>query len=125
MKDVELQPGGIANGAVELLNEVSASKITGEEERYSHVDLVDLAANVEGSQAAFDAVADLLPASSPVTKEQIDARFAAVITALAPYKTGDTSVLYTALKPAQTRAIAQTIDAAAEPLSKVAEQIVS
>ena len=51
---------GIANGAVELLNEVSASKITGEEERYSRTDLVDFEANVQGSQAAFDAVKPLL-----------------------------------------------------------------
>ena len=47
--DVELQPAQIANGAVELLNEVSKSKITGEEERYSHIDLVDFEANVEGA----------------------------------------------------------------------------
>src|SRR5262245_1839575 len=33
VRDVELQPASISNGAVELLNEVSSSKITGEEER--------------------------------------------------------------------------------------------
>jgi hypothetical protein len=39
VKNVELQGVQIANGANELLGEVSASKITGEEERYSHIDL--------------------------------------------------------------------------------------
>ena len=53
-KTVELEPATIANGAVELLNEVRSSKITGEEERYSHIDLVDLVGNVEGAKAAFD-----------------------------------------------------------------------
>ena len=53
MKDVDLQPASIANGAVGLLNEVSTSKITGEEERYSRTDLVDFEANVQGSQAAL------------------------------------------------------------------------
>ena len=48
METVELEPEQIANGANELLAEVSASKITGEEERYSHIDLVDFEANVEG-----------------------------------------------------------------------------
>src|SRR5262249_22191359 len=43
---VPLEPAQIANGSVELLNEVSASKITGEEDRYSHTDLSDFAANV-------------------------------------------------------------------------------
>ena len=51
VKTVKLEPATIANGAVELLNEVSSSKVSGEEERYSHVDLVDLVANVEGSRA--------------------------------------------------------------------------
>ena len=59
MKTVDLQAVQIANGANELLGEVSASKITGEEERYSHIDLVDFEANVEGSEAAFEAVEPL------------------------------------------------------------------
>ena len=64
VKDVELQPAGIANGSVELLNEVSSSKITGEEERYSRTDLVDFEANVQGSQAAYEAVKPLLAAKN-------------------------------------------------------------
>ena len=60
VKNVNLQAVQIANGANELLGEVSASKITGEEERYSHIDLVDFKANVEGSEAAFEAVEPLL-----------------------------------------------------------------
>ena len=55
----------IANGANELLTEVSTSKITGEEERYSHIDLVDFKANVEGSQVAFEAVAPLMEEEGP------------------------------------------------------------
>ena len=38
---VKIHAVEIANGANELLTEVSTSKITGEEERYSHIDLVD------------------------------------------------------------------------------------
>ncbi|HEY3724244.1 MAG TPA: iron uptake system protein EfeO [Acidimicrobiia bacterium] len=125
VKTVKVEPATIANGAVELLNEVSSSKITGEEERYSHIDLVDLAANVDGSRAAFDAVAPLVPAGSPVSAADINAKFDAINAALAPYKQGDTYVLYTTLTKSQTRAIAQTIDAAAEPLSQVAEQVVA
>ena len=39
----------IANGSATLLDEVLASKITGEEEAYSRIDLLDFEANVEGS----------------------------------------------------------------------------
>ena len=124
VKDVELQPGAIANGAVELLNEVSASKITGEEERYSRTDLVDFEANVQGAQAAFDAVKPLLEKKDPTLAADIDAKFAAVETVLVPYRTGTTFVAYTALTQADTKALAQAIDALAEPLSKVGKQVV-
>ena len=54
--NVKLQASDPVFGAVELLNEVSATKITGEEERYSHTDLYDIAANVEGAEVAFEFV---------------------------------------------------------------------
>ncbi|MFN8024997.1 MAG: iron uptake system protein EfeO [Acidimicrobiia bacterium] len=123
--DVELQPAGIANGAVELLNEVSASKITGEEERYSHTDLDDFQANVEGSQAAFEAVKPLLAAKKADLADDIDAEFAAVFTALAPYKAGATFVSYTTLTKDDTKALAQVVDTLAESLSQVSKQVVS
>src|SRR6202000_2122484 len=53
------QAPDLANGAQELLDEVASSKISGEEERYSHIDILDMANNVEGSEQAY---ADLHPA---------------------------------------------------------------
>ncbi len=47
------QPAELANGAVDLLDEVGQSKITGEEERYSHIDMLDFQGNVEGAEQAF------------------------------------------------------------------------
>ena len=47
---VQLSPLQLANGAKELLDEVATGKVTGEEDRYSHTDLWDFQANVEGSQ---------------------------------------------------------------------------
>ena len=82
MKAVELQPVQIAEGANGLLGEVSASKITGEEERYSHIDLVDFEANVEGSEAAFEAVKPLLDESDPDLSGEIEADFKAVFNSL-------------------------------------------
>jgi iron uptake system component EfeO len=121
--DIELEPAQIANGAVELLGEVSASKITGEEERYSHIDLVDFEANVEGAQAAFDAVKPLVLDDELVN--EIETEFAAVMTALGDYREGDGFVLYTDLAESDTRALSQAIDALAEPLSQVAGLIVA
>ncbi len=124
VETVELQAVQIANGANELLGEVSASKITGEEERYSHTDLVDFEANVEGAEAAFEAVEPLLSAGDPELAAEIEAGFEDVHAALEPYRRGDGFVPYTELSEADTRKLAQEIDALAEELSQVPAQIV-
>ena len=41
------------NGAIGLLDEVAVGKITGEEDWWSHTDLSDFAANVQGAKVAF------------------------------------------------------------------------
>lgn len=119
VKGVELQPVQIAEGANGLLGEVSASKITGEEERYSHIDLVDFEANVEGSEVAFEAVKPLLDESDPDLAAEVEAHFRAVFNSLEPYRTGDGFVSYTELTKADTRKLAREIDALAEELSQV------
>jgi iron uptake system component EfeO len=104
---------------------VSKSKITGEEERYSRTDLVDFEANVQGAEAAYDAVKPILQKKSPQLVTELDAKFAAVYAALQPYKTGAaTYVAYTDLTKDDTKALSQAIDSLAEPLSKVSKQVV-
>jgi iron uptake system component EfeO len=121
---VQLEPAQIANGAVELLNEVSASKITGEEDRYSHTDLADFAANVAGAGAAFEAVAPLLADDQAELVGTVGERFDALDATLAPYEVpggpANGLVLYTDLTPAQTAELSAAVDALAEPLSRVA-----
>ena len=51
---LHFQPPQLANGAVELLDEVAHSKITGEEDRYSHTDLSDIQGNLDGARKAFE-----------------------------------------------------------------------
>jgi iron uptake system component EfeO len=125
VKTVELQAVQIANGANELLGEVSASKITGEEERYSHIDLVDFEANVEGSEAAFEAVKPLLDATDADLAGEIEADFKMVFNSLEPHRTEDGFVPYTELTKADTKQLAVAIDTLAEKLSLVPAEIVS
>ncbi len=119
VKGVELRAVQIANGANELLGEVSASKITGEEERYSHTDLYDFEANVEGAEAAFEAVKPLLDETDPELSGEIEADFKIVFAELQPYRSGNGFVPYTQLTPADTRKLARAIDTVAEKLSRV------
>ncbi|HET9198430.1 MAG TPA: iron uptake system protein EfeO, partial [Solirubrobacterales bacterium] len=125
VKTVELQAVQIANGANELLGEVSASKITGEEERYSHIDLVDFEANVEGSEAAFEAVKPLLEPSNSDLAGEIEADFKMVFNSLEPYRTAAGFVPYTDLTKADTKKLAVAIDTLAEKLSLVPAEIAS
>jgi iron uptake system component EfeO len=125
VKTLPLEPAQVANGAVELLGEVSKSKITGEEERYSHIDLVDFEANVQGAEAAFVAVRPLLVKKDPAVANVIEERFKAVDTALVPYRRGDGFVAYNDLTRADTRRLSRAIDSLAEPLSQVPSHVVS
>jgi FTR1 family protein len=124
VRTVKLEPATVANGAAELLNEVMTSKITGDEERYSHLDLVDVVANVEGSRAAFDAIVPVLEGRDASLATQITTRFDALQAALVPYARGDGYVQYDQLTKDQIRTIAQAVDATAEPLAQVAQHVV-
>lgn len=124
VKTIELEPAQVANGAVELLGEVSKSKITGEEDRYSHTDLVDFKANVQGSQAAFEAVHEILESRDGALAERVEAEFPKVYAALRPYERGDGFISYTALTNADKRKLSAALDRLAEPLSEVPAKVV-
>jgi iron uptake system component EfeO len=117
--DVKLQASDPVFGAVELLNEVSATKITGEEERYSHTDLYDIAANVEGAEVAFDFVKPVVREQDPELVGEIEARFEDVEREIEPYRRGDGWVSYEKVDGEERRELSQKIDALAEPLSGV------
>ena len=117
--NVKLQASDPVFGTVELLNEVSATKITGEEERYSHTDLYDIAANVEGAKVAFDFVKPVVKRENPELVAEIEARFESVEREIEPYRRGDGWVSYDQVDEDQRRGLSQKIDALAEPLSRV------
>jgi len=74
LRRVDIQPEQIAAGANALLDEVVSSKLTGKEERYSQVDLVDVSANVEAAEAGFEALTPLL-AENPALVESVGDQF--------------------------------------------------
>jgi iron uptake system component EfeO len=122
-KTVELTPLQLANGAKELLDEVATGKITGEEDRYSHTDLWDFAANVDGSQAAVAALRPVIEEREPTLLKTLDDRFAAVDAVLAKHVKGDGYKLYTELTQADIKEMAEAVDALGEPISQVAEVV--
>jgi len=119
------QAAALANGAAELLDEIAASKVTGEEERYSHLDLLDFQANLDGARKAFDLLQPALNDVDPALATSIAARFGEVQAALDAHRSGDGFVPFTDVTAAQVRALAQAVDALAEPLSQVAAKLVA
>ncbi|TCO22159.1 iron uptake system component EfeO [Kribbella steppae] len=118
-KVVQLNPLQLANGAKELLDEVSTGKITGEEDRYSHTDLWDFEANVEGSQAAIQALRPALQKRDAALVVTLDTNFKAVFAALDKYRVGDGFKPYV-VSEAEKKQLGQVVDGLAEPVSKVA-----
>jgi iron uptake system component EfeO len=116
----------ISNGAIGLLDEVASGKITGEEEIWSHTDLWDFQANLDGARVAYDGVRDIAKAKNASLVKTIDARFTALEKQLAGYgslRTGFT--YYNELTPAQVKSLADGVNALGEPLSKLTAALVT
>jgi iron uptake system component EfeO len=118
------QPAQLANGASDLLTEVSTSKVTGEEDRYSHTDLSDFEANINGARECFELLKPALAAKNPDLARQLEARFTDVVNGLNQYKQGNGYVDYSTVAQDQRRKLADSVNALAEPLSKVAGSVV-
>jgi iron uptake system component EfeO len=118
--DTTLDSLQLANGAKALLDEIASGKITGEEERYSHTDLWDFAANVEGSQAAVQALRPYLEEADRDLVAEIDERFAETEAELEQYRDGDGWVLHDQLSDDQLHGLSDSITALTESVSQVA-----
>jgi iron uptake system component EfeO len=116
----------IANGSATLLDEVLASKITGEEEAYSRIDLLDFEANVEGSLQAFATLKPALDQIDPTLVPQIAAAFDALTAVLDKYR--DPSGLggwtpYDKLTAEDKKALTDALLVVQEPLSAISAKI--
>ncbi|WP_051973351.1 iron uptake system protein EfeO [Cryobacterium sp. MLB-32] len=107
------------NGAIGLLGEVASGKVTGEEETWSHTDLWDMQANVDGAAVLYAGVRDVLVHEDPDLAESLDSEFAALQALLDAQRVGDGFALYTDLTPAQIRTLADQVNALGEPLNEL------
>ena len=109
----------IGNGAKSLLDEVAKTKITGEEEAWSHTDLYDFAANVDGARVAFEGVLPILSDKDPVLAKEIQQRFAELEKLLGKYRSAQGYVSYLKLSKPEVRQLSDAVNALSEPLSKL------
>lgn len=117
--DWTIDPTQVAGGAQGLLDEVAATKITGEEDIFSHTDLWDFNANVEGSQTAVASVRPILDERDVELGKRVDRRFADVEALLNTFRQGDGFVSYDTVTEPQRQQLSHAIDALSKEVSQV------
>jgi iron uptake system component EfeO len=124
-QDAPLTALELAQGSKGLLDEVATGKATGEEDEFSHTDLWDFKANIEGSQAAIASLRPVLEKQDPALVKKLDAEFAALDNELNQHqdkKTGEWA-FYDELSKDQVKALSNAVAALSEPISQVAAAI--
>lgn len=122
----EITPTSMANGAKELLDEVATGKVTGEEERYSHTDLIDFKANVEGAEKSYELLKPIASKNDAALSATLDKRFAELNKLLDTYRKDKTSYEFTSYEKvgkADRKDLSDAVNALAEPLSRLAAAV--
>ncbi|WP_462211550.1 iron uptake system protein EfeO [Staphylococcus hominis] len=117
---LDITPKLMLQGSVDLLNEVSTSKITGEEEIYSHTDLYDFKANIEGAQKIYELFKSELEKKDKKLSSTIMDNFNKVNQLLNKYKNNNGYKDYSAITKEDRKALSDAVNSLGEPLSKMA-----
>ncbi|MFI7503347.1 iron uptake system protein EfeO [Streptomyces sp. NPDC049687] len=123
----EITPTSMANGAKELLDEVASSMTTGEEEPYSHTDLVDFKADVEGVQKSSELLLRAVGQENDTALvTELDTRSATLNTMFDKYRVDRTSYGFTSydkVGEADRKQLSDAVHALAESLAKLAAAV--
>ncbi|HZK58637.1 MAG TPA: iron uptake system protein EfeO [Cryobacterium sp.] len=112
------------NGAIGLLDEVATKKVTGEEESWSHTDLWDFQANVDGAATLYAGVRSILVETDPQLAAALDREFASLQALLDSHRVGDGFARYTDLSGAEVKALSDQVNALGEPLNRLTAALV-
>ena len=117
---VKVTPDIMLTGAVDLLNEVATQKITGEEEGFSHTDLYDFRANIEGAEKIFEFFKPLIQKKDAKLVKTLETEFKNVNGLLDKHMTDEKNYKsYTDLSEADTKELAEAVTKLGEPLSQM------
>ena len=129
IEEQQINVGTVSNGASGLLEEIAVGKVTGEENWWSHYDLWDFQANLQGARIAFDLVAPIAERKGDDGKKlvtQINEEFDKLQAMLDEYGSLDAGyTLYNEVTSKQQKQLVAQIDATREPLSKLTGTVLS
>ncbi|MFJ4143593.1 iron uptake system protein EfeO [Pseudomonas sp. NPDC089734] len=116
--ELTFPPEKVVGGAAALLEEVAATKISGEEDRYSHTDLYDFQGNIDGAKKIVDLFRPQIEKQDKAFAAKVDKNFATVDKILARYKTKDGGFeTYDKVKENDRKALVGPVNTLAEDLS--------
>jgi iron uptake system component EfeO len=121
VKALAIQPGVMTNGAGALIEEAATGKITGEEERYSHTDLVTFQSNIDGAKKIVELITPVLTTApgGPALITDINDQFGKVDAIMAKYRTGNTFVSYDQVSEADRDQLKAALADLSEQLSQI------
>jgi iron uptake system component EfeO len=119
VRELQVPPETLAASAARLLNKVAGSAAAGDEDRYSHSDLADFQANVEGSRKIVTLLRPLTEKANPDLAKSLDTQFDATLAKLASFKQQDQYPSYDRLSEADRAAIADQMRALAAEIAKL------
>ncbi|QDL94524.1 iron uptake system protein EfeO (plasmid) [Paroceanicella profunda] len=110
-------PETVVGGAAALMEEVAASKVSGEEDRYSRTDLWDFQANTDGAKKVFELVRPLIEPTDPAFVSTVQSNFDDVDQTLAHYRTANGFEDYEELSDQDRTLLSARVNTLAEDLS--------
>lgn len=119
LSNLAFPPSKVVGGAAALIEEVAATKISGEEDRYSRTDLWDFQANVDGAQKIVDLLRPLIEKEDPSLLSKVDDNLKKVHATLAKYRTTGGFESYEKLTNVDRNALKGPITTLAEDLAKL------
>ena len=123
VQNLTIPAGKMVGGAAGLVEEVAATKIAGEEDRYSHTDLWDFQGNIDGAQKIYTLLRPLAAKRNAAFVKRVDENFKQVDAILAKYKSGNGFQSYEKVQEGDRNAMKGPITALAEDLSTLRGQL--
>lgn len=117
--DFTVETQSFVKGPQALVDEVAATKVGGEEDRYSHTDLFDFAANIDGSETLIADMQPIISAKDPALMDTITQQFAAIRADVNAFRSGDGYASYDTVPADKRKALSDRIDALSQSLSQV------
>lgn len=118
-RSLRIPPDQIASGAARLIGTIASTRITAGEDRYSQTDLADFEANLAGVSRMMALMKPVVAQGSPTVIADIEARLAAVDSALKALRGPDGFPSYSDVNADSKKALATQMQALADSIGKL------